>query len=376
MGRLARENAMRDPRRTARTAGALMIGLALVTVVATLGAGLKTTDRNALDTQVGGDYVLTNVNGFDPFTASASAAVAKTPGVVVASSVRSDNVRAFGNSAGVAGFDPQTIALVYHFRWTKGSGESLSALAAGGAIVKESYANDNNLKVGSVFKITNGNGEARTLRVVGIHDPPADELDPLYGPIGIGQATFDAAFPRPKDQFTFIQTRHGESPAQTQRIDQSLAAFPDVKLSTRAKFIDDRVAGIDVILNIFYVLLALSVIVSLFGMVNALALAVFERTRELGMLRAVGTTRRQVRRMIRHESIITALIGAALGLPLGIAVAAVAIRALRSADIAFTLPIGGLVVFAVISVIAGIGAAVLPARRAGRLNVLKALQYE
>jgi putative ABC transport system permease protein len=124
------------------------------------------------------------------------------------------------------------------------------------------------------------------------------------------------------------------------------------------------------------VLLALSVIVSLFGMVNALALAVFERTRELGMLRAVGTTRRQVRRMIRHESIITALIGAALGLPLGVAVAAVAIRALKSADIAFTLPIGGLVIFAVISVIAGIAAAVLPARRASKLNVLKALQYE
>jgi putative ABC transport system permease protein len=290
--------------------------------------------------------------------------------------VRSDNVRAFGKTAGVAGFDPQTIALVYHFRWTKGSGESLSALAAGGTIVKKSFADDHHLKIGSVFKITNGEGEARTLRVVGIHDPPADELDPLYGPIGIGQATFDAAFPRPKDQFTFIQTRHGESPAQTKRINQSLASFPDVKLDTRAKFIDDRVAGINVILNIFYVLLALSVIVSLFGMVNALALAVFERTRELGMLRAVGTTRRQVRRMIRHESIITALIGAALGLPLGIAVAAVAIRALRSADIAFTLPIGGLVVFAVISVIAGIAAALLPARRAGKLNVLKALQYE
>jgi putative ABC transport system permease protein len=376
MGRLARENAMRDPTRTARTAGALMIGLALVTVVATLGAGLKTTDRNALEKQVGGDYVLTNKNGFDPFTASASKAVQATPGVVVASSVRSDSIRAFGNSVGIAGFDPQTIALVYHFRWTKGSGESLSALAAGGAIVKKGFADDHNLGLGSVFKITNAQGETRTLRVAGIHDPPADELDPLYGPVGVGQATFDAAFPRPKDLFTFIQARHGQSPAQTQRIDQALAPYPDVEANTRGKFINDRVAGIDTILNIFYVLLALSVIVSLFGMVNALALAVFERTRELGMLRAVGTTRRQVRRMIRHESIITALIGAALGLPLGVAVAAVAIRALKSADIAFTLPISGLVIFAVISVIAGIAAAVMPARRAGKLNVLKALQYE
>jgi ABC-type antimicrobial peptide transport system permease subunit len=149
-----------------------------------------------------------------------------------------------------------------------------------------------------------------------------------------------------------------------------------VKLNTRAEFIDDRVAGINQILAIFYVLLALSVIVSLFGMVNALALAVFERTREIGMLRAVGMTRRQSRRMVRHESVITALIGAALGLPLGIAVAAIAIRSLKSADVAFSLPITALVVFAVVSVLAGVVAAVGPARRAGRLNVLRALQWE
>jgi putative ABC transport system permease protein len=376
MGRLARENAMRNPQRTARTAGALMIGLALVTVVATLGAGLKTTDRNALEKQVGGDYVLTSENGFDPFTASAGDAVAKTPGVVVASDVRADKVQAFGKSVDVAGFDPQTIALVYHFRWTKGSGTSLAALAAGGAIVKKSFASDHNLKLGSVFAVKTGQGETRTLRVVGVHNPQADGLDPLFGQIGVGRSTFDAAFPRPKNQFTFIQARHGQSPAQTARLDQALSVFPDVKLNTRAAFIDDRVAGISTILNIFYVLLALSVIVSLFGMVNALALAVFERTREIGMLRAVGMTRRQTRRMVRHESVITALIGAALGLPLGVAVAAIAIRALSSAEIAFALPIGGLIAFTIVAIFAGIAAAVLPARRAGRLNVLSALQYE
>jgi putative ABC transport system permease protein len=376
MGRLARENAMRNPTRTARTAGALMIGLALITVVATLGAGLKSTDRNGLEKQVGGDYVLTSENGFDPFTAAAGTAVAKTPGVVVASDVRTDKLRALGDTVDVAGFDPQTIALVYHFRWTEGSGTSLTALAAGGAIVKKSFADKHDLKLGSIFRITTGQGETRTLRVVGVHDPPADELDPLFGKIGVGQATFDAAFPRPKNKFTFIQSRHGESPTQTKLIEQALKPYPDAKVSTRAKFIDDRVAGIDAILNIFYVLLALSVIVSLFGMVNALALAVFERTREIGMLRAVGMTRRQTRRMVRHESVITALIGAALGLPLGVAVAAVAIRALDNADVAFSVPISGMVVFTIVAIVAGIAAAALPARRAGRLNVLNALQYE
>jgi putative ABC transport system permease protein len=192
----------------------------------------------------------------------------------------------------------------------------------------------------------------------------------------VGRATFDAAFPRPKNLFTFIQTRHGQSPAQTGALKQALGPFPDVKLNTRAEFIDDRVAGINQVLAIFYVLLALSVVVSLFGMVNALALAVFERTREIGMLRAVGMTRRQSRRMVRHESIITALIGAALGLPLGIAVAAIAIRSLKGADVAFSLPIKGLIIFAVVAVLAGVVAAVGPARRASRLNVLRALQWE
>jgi putative ABC transport system permease protein len=145
---------------------------------------------------------------------------------------------------------------------------------------------------------------------------------------------------------------------------------------TNSAWIDERAAGIDMILNIFYVLLALSIIVSLFGMVNALALSVFERTRELGMLRAIGLTRRQARRMIRHESVIIALIGAALGLPLGILIAAIITKALDSMDVTFSLPLVMIVVFAIVATLAGMLAAILPARRASRLNVLKALQYE
>jgi putative ABC transport system permease protein len=132
----------------------------------------------------------------------------------------------------------------------------------------------------------------------------------------------------------------------------------------------------DQVLDLFYVLLALSVIISVFGMINTLVLSVFERTRELGMLRAIGMSRRQVRRMIRHESIVTALIGAALGLPLGVLLAALATRALGSLGIGFHLPAQQLTAFVLLAVVAGIGAAVLPARRAARLNVLQALQYE
>src|SRR5678815_3716157 len=129
-------------------------------------------------------------------------------------------------------------------------------------------------------------------------------------------------------------------------------------------------------LNILYVLLAFSVIVSLFGMVNTLVLSVYERTRELGMLRTIGMTRRQARRMIRHESVITALIGAALGLPLGIFLSVIVTQALSQYDVGMSIPVPMLVAFTVVAILAGIAAAVIPARRASRLDVLDALHYE
>ena len=142
----------------------------------------------------------------------------------------------------------------------------------------------------------------------------------------------------------------------------------------KEQFIDNRIAQINKFLNVLFVLLALSVVVSLFGIINTLVLTVFERTREIGMLRAIGMTRRQVRRMIRHESIITALIGAAIGIALGVVLAVLLIA--RVDFIVLSIPIGQLVVFAIAAIFVGIIAAIFPARRASRLNVLQALQYE
>jgi ABC-type antimicrobial peptide transport system permease subunit len=145
-------------------------------------------------------------------------------------------------------------------------------------------------------------------------------------------------------------------------------------VQTKQQFIDNQIAGLNAILNVLYVLLALSVIVSLFGIVNTLVLTVFERTRELGMLRAIGMTRRQVRRMIRHESVITALIGGTIGIALGIVLGALLVA--RVDFIIFSLPVVQLIIFAVATIVLGIVAAIFPARRAARLNVLEALQYE
>ncbi|MGI8972932.1 MAG: ABC transporter permease, partial [Gaiella sp.] len=180
--------------------------------------------------------------------------------------------------------------------------------------------------------------------------------------------------PAPKNLYSFLRTTGGESDANRAALESALDGFPNAKVQTRGEFVDNQISGLSSVLNILYVLLALSILVSLFGIVNTLVLTVFERTREIGMLRAIGMTRRQVRRMIRHESVITSLIGAAIGIVLGIVLAALLIG--RVDFIEFSFPTGQVIVFAIAAVLVGIVAAIFPARRAARLNPLEALHYE
>jgi putative ABC transport system permease protein len=375
-GQLAAENSTRNPARTARTAAALMIGLGLVALVATLGQGLRNSDRASLEGQVSADYVLTSKNGFDTFAPGVTEAVASSTIVSLATSIREERAKVFGKGERVDGVEP-AISQVLHVNWIKGSDATLTQLGADGAVVEQDYAKEHHLRVGSRFQATTPTGAKVPLRVAGIQTPRTiDKLDPLLSKILIGRAAFDRAFPRGKDVIAFLKTPLGAQTATTTTLHGTLDAFPDAKLLTKAAWVEDRSSGFNDLLNLLYVLLALSVIVSLFGMVNTLVLSVFERTREVGMLRAVGMTRRQVRRMVRSESVITALIGAALGLPLGVAVAALATNALADEGVTFSLPVGSLVAFTVVAFVAGILAAVVPARRAARLNVLEALAYE
>ena len=194
------------------------------------------------------------------------------------------------------------------------------------------------------------------------------------GRVTISDSAWDKIYDQPQNIYSFVQMKGGETDANKAALEQQLSTFPNAKVQTKQEFIDNQIGPLNAILNVLYVLLALSVVVSLFGIVNTLVLTVFERTRELGMLRAVGMTRRQVRRMIRHESVITALIGGALGIALGLVLGA--LLAARVEFIVFTLPVTQLIVFAVATIIVGIVAAIFPARRAARLNILEALQYE
>jgi putative ABC transport system permease protein len=375
-GQLAAENSTRNPARTARTAAALMIGLGLVALVATLGAGLRDSDRKSLERQVSADYVLTSKNGFDTFTPAATEAVSSSTIVSHAASIREERAKVFGKGQRVDGVDPG-VAQNLHVNWVQGSDALLARLGSDGAVLEKDYAKDHHVRIGSRFQITSPTGERVTLRVAGIQAPRTiDKLDPLLAKVAVGRATFERAFPRGKDVIAFIDTVGGAHPQNKASLRGTLGAFPDAKLLTKAGWVKQRSGGFNQLLNLLYVLLALSVIVSLFGMVNTLVLSVFERTREVGMLRAVGMTRRQVRRMVRQESVITALIGAALGLPLGVAVAALATHALSDEGVTFSLPVGSLIAFTIVAFVAGVVAAVVPARRAARLNVLEALAYE
>ena len=373
-GFLARRNTLRNPGRTAATAAALMIGIALVTFVAVLANGMKASNRGAIEEQIAADYVVTSQDGFTPFVAGAGDAAADAPGVEVATSVRAEVGKVAGVDKYVTGIEPDKIASVYNFDWENGSNDVLGRLGEFDAIVDKDFAEDHGLSLGSRFRLLSGSGRATNLEVAATYNPPP--FYQLLGSVSILKGKFDQLYDRGRNQFTFINVPGDPTPANEEPIEKALATFPDAKVQTRESWITEQDEEFNQFLIMLYVLLALSVIISIFGMINTLALAVFERTRELGMLRAVGMTRWQARTMIGTESVITALIGAAIGLPLGMFLAALVTRALDQYEVRYAIPLTPLIAFALVAVLVGLVAAIMPAQRAARLNVLEALQYE
>ena len=367
-GELALANAVRNPGRTASTAATLMIGLTLVTVVAVLGASVNTATEKAISDQIDAAYV---IDGKDqhPFRAEVGDELAALPGVRTASNVRSESVILQGKERAVSGIDPATIGHFYRFTWSAGSERTLAGLDGNEAIVTKAYAEDHDLAVGRSLSVKAPSGERSTLVVSGIYTPP--QTDALLGDVSISQETFDAAFRRPRNSFTFLDAEPAAGPA----IAATVRRFGDAVYHTGAAYPHDATKDMHTFVAMLYVLLGFSVIVSLFGMVNTMILAVFERTREIGLLRTIGMTRRQARQMIRHESIVTALIGAALGIALGLFLSVVIAVATPNAS-GITIPFVPIAAFTAVAALAGVIAAILPARRASRLNVLEALQYE
>ncbi len=371
---VGRENSRRNAQRTASTASALMIGLALVTLVATLAAGIVQTFRGAVDDlwkASESDYAITAQNNFSPIPIDAADAAAQAPGVAAVMNVRTGEVRAFDETIFATAVDPSASDLIA-LKWKDGSQDVLASLGDGGAFVDDAYAEDNGLEVGSTIALTFPNGSISIFTIDGIFDPPTGGSP--FGNVTISTEAWDARVENPRNLYTFIAMDGDVSDANTAALEEALADFPNAKVQTREEFIDNQISGLNAILNVLYVLLALSVLVSLFGIVNTLVLTVFERTREIGMLRAIGMTRRQVRRMIRHESVITALIGAMIGIVLGVVLGVILIARVEFIDFAF--PTTQIIVFVVAAVLVGVVAAVFPARRAARLDPLEAIAYE
>jgi len=372
--RIGSENARRNPQRTASTAAALMIGLALVTLVATLAAGIIASFEGAVNDlwkDSDSDYAITAQNNFSPIPVDAANAASQAPGVVAVMNVRTGEVRAFDETIFATAVDPTARELIA-LKWKVGSPDVLANLGADGAFVDDGYADDNDLVVGSPIELTFPSGAMETFVVRGIFDPPTGGSP--FGNVTLSTETWDAKVENPRNLYTFLSMEGDVSDANTLVLEEALAEFPNAKAQTRQKFIDNQISGLSSVLNILYVLLALSVIVSLFGIVNTLVLTVFERTREIGMLRAIGMTRRQVRRMIRHESVITALIGALLGIVLGIVLAALLIA--RVDFLVFSFPTTQVIVFVIAAIVVGLIAAIFPARRAAKLDPLRAIAYE
>jgi putative ABC transport system permease protein len=372
-GILARDNATRNPARTASTASALMIGLALVTFVAIFGQGVFKSFEDAVDELFIADYAITATNTFTPIDVAAGESLVGKPGVSDVTPIRAGSAHFLGSDHNLTAVAPN-VATGVRIDWTAGGSSVPGRLGKDGWFTDDDYAKSHHLHVGSKISLEFPSGKHVSLRLIGIYKKPNGGSP--FGEATISTALFDQYIPRPQDEMVLINTPDGVSDANTQTLEDDVAGFADAKVQTRDEFKANFIKPIKKILNLLYALLALSVVVSLVGIINTLVLTVYERTRELGMLRAVGMTRRQVRMMIRYESIVTALMGAALGIVVGVFLAVLVTEALSDDGVVFAVPWLQLVYFVLAAVVVGILAAVVPARRAARLNVLQALQYE
>jgi putative ABC transport system permease protein len=373
-GRLARENSNRQPQRTAITASALMIGVALVVLVAIFAAGLRATIDQGIDEQVRAAGIVVGEN-WQPLPEGVSDRLAQVDGVSAVSALRFETGRIAGKTGntGVTGIDDETVRDVLTLNWDDGSDDILSGLGADGAAVSNDFAETNDLAVGDSLTFLTPRGNEVTYTVKGIYDAAAG----FIGGVVLSNSSLASAWGSKDIELALVAGEEGADPQAIKRGgEEALADFPIADPMTIDDFKEQQNDQVNTLVYIVLALLALSVIVALLGIINTMALSVHERMRELGMLRAVGMSRRQVRRMVRAESVITALIGAALGTVLGIAFAALLSRPLADEGFVFELPWIWLIAIAVLAAVAGILAAIPPARRAARVDVLRAVTTE
>jgi putative ABC transport system permease protein len=369
-GRLGRENSMRSPRRTAQTSSALMVGLALVSTIAVFGASLSKSATSSVDNAISADYIITNSGngGQGGFSNSVATAASHVPGVTAVSTVYNDQFEIQNSVSSLTAVSTDNLPQTVKLRMDSGTGAP--ALAAGKLLIDTTTANNKNLHVGSVVPVKFAQTGTTTMQIGGVFKPNA-----LLGAYLVGDNFFLSHFDNPLPIAVLLRSSSG--PTISSAVAKGLSAYPNLKIQTRAEFQKSQEAQINQLLGLIYALLALAVIIALIGIVNTLMLSVFERTHEIGLLRAVGMRRRQIRAMIRSESVIIAVFGAIIGIIVGSALGTAFAASLKQQGITdIVIPVTSLVVFLVLSALLGLGAAAWPARRAAKLDVLAAIAAE
>jgi putative ABC transport system permease protein len=377
VGRLARENAQRNPGRTAITAAALMVGLGLVVFVAVFAAGLNASVAGSIDRLLTADLVVRTDTGFNPIPREAARDLARVPGVQASVPFTFDQVEVDGRPSNpvydiVSAANPRTIADVYRFDWLDGDDALLDHLGRNEALIEQQFSKARHVSVGDTFRVETASGGRASLTAVGEYKDPLLLQGMIVAPKTLG------AISPARDPILILATDEPDAnPATVEAAaKRALSVFPIAEVSDQAGLRDQVRQQTNQIVYLLYALLGMSVVISLFGIANSLFLSIHERTREFGLLRAVGATRGQIRRMVRYESVITAAIGGLLGTLIGIGFAAMITASLSGLGLRFSLPVGQLLIFGALAVAVGVLASVVPARRGSRLDLIESLHYE
>ncbi|HXZ99970.1 MAG TPA: FtsX-like permease family protein [Candidatus Binatia bacterium] len=370
-GRLAGENARRNPRRTALTASALMIGLALVTAVAVLTESVEASIDAAIDGSVRAQLVVLDQRGGGGFTPDIASTLRQDPRLTDIAELRSSDVLVGNVSTSLLALDPSQLSRVLDLSMTTGSAASIATQNT--AVVDSTTAAADGLQLGSRVAMTFPRGDRINAVVGGIYSP-----DALINGYLVSLATLAPHVVSQQDDAVLVNPASGVSLSTAQAsLLHDLQSFPVLTAMTKAEYKDLVSTGLNSFLNLIYVLLGLAIIIAVVGIINTLALSVLERTREIGLLRALGMTRTQTREMVAWESVIIALLGAVLGLGVGAGMGIALVVSLHADGISQTsVPGGNLIIYACAAGLFGILAAIFPAIRASRVDVLRAITIE
>ena len=374
-GRLARESAVRAPRRTSATAMALAIGLALISFMSVLAASVKDSVASGYRETITADYTIESSRNemLGGVPTAVSRRVAALPQVAVASRLRYGHWKDGATTSALTAVDPATLPAVTDLHLVQGR---LSDLASGGIVLAEHIARERQLALGDTLPMTFARTGTQNLRIVGLlRDRDADGLSTGYL---ISLTTFERNYSENVDASVFVRLADGVDPAAAgSSLRAALDAYPTTDVRDQGSAVAGRVQAVDQVLGMVTVLLLLTVVIATMGIANTLALSMLERTREIGLLRAVGMTRRQLRAMVRTEALVVAALAVLVGLLLGTGLGSAAVTVLGlTSSMAVVVPIQQLLAVVLLAALAGILAGAVPARRAARLDVLTAIATE